>query len=128
MRLNAEIGTARNADIEGYFIGGKTGTADKIFHGHYSKDKVLTTFMAILPADKPRYLFFTMMDEPQGLPETGGYRTAAWNAGTVTGKIIERVGPLLGIAPRFTPPSQPFPLLARLGYTAANVPVGSGGH
>lgn len=128
MRLNAEIGTARNADIKGYFIGGKTGTADKIFHGHYSKDKVLTTFMAILPADKPRYLFFTMMDEPQGLPETSGYRTAAWNAGTVTGKIIERVGPLLGIAPRFTPPSQPFPLLARLGYTAANVPVGSGGH
>jgi cell division protein FtsI (penicillin-binding protein 3) len=128
MRLNAEIGSAKKADIDGYFVGGKTGTADKIFHGHYSKDKVLTTFMAILPADKPKYLFFTMMDEPQGLPETGGYRTAAWNAGTVTGKIIERVGPLLGIVPRFVPPSQPFPLLAQIGYTAANVPVGSGGH
>lgn len=128
MRLNAEIGSAKKADIDGYFVGGKTGTADKIFHGHYSKDKVLTTFMAILPADKPRYLFFTMMDEPQGLPETGGYRTAAWNAGTVTGKIIERVGPMLGIAPRFTPPAQPFPLLAKLGYTAANVPVSSGEH
>jgi cell division protein FtsI (penicillin-binding protein 3) len=121
MRLNAEIGSAKKADIDGYFVGGKTGTADKSFRGHYLKDKVLTTFMAIVPADKPKYLFFTMLDEPQALPETGGYRTAAWNAGTVTGKIIERVGPLLGVEPRFTPPSQPFPLLAQLGYTAANL-------
>ncbi len=128
MRLNAEIGSARKADIRGYFVGGKTGTADKIIHGHYSNDKVLTTFMAIVPADKPKYLFFTMMDEPQGLPETGGYRTAAWNSGSVTGNIIERVGPMLGISPRVTPPAQPFPLLAQLGYTAANVPVGDGGH
>lgn len=123
MRLNAEIGSAKKADIDGYFVGGKTGTADKSFRGHYLKDKVLTTFMAIVPADKPKYLFFTMLDEPQALPETGGYRTAAWNAGTVTGKIIERVGPLLGVEPRFAPPSQPFPLLAQLGYTAANLPA-----
>ncbi len=122
MRLNAEIGSARKADIKGYFIGGKTGTADKIVHGHYSKDKVFTTFMAILPADKPKYLFLTLMDEPQGLPETGGYRTAAWNSGSVTGKIIERTGPMLGIAPRIDLPTQPFPLLAKLGYGIANVP------
>ncbi|HLH10662.1 MAG TPA: penicillin-binding protein 2 [Methylovirgula sp.] len=122
MRLNAEIGSARKADIDGYFVGGKTGTADKIIHGHYSNDKVLTTFMAIVPADKPKYLFFTMMDEPQGLPETSYYRTAAWNSGAVTGKIIARVGPMLGVTPRFTPPSEPFPLLAQAGYTAANLP------
>jgi cell division protein FtsI (penicillin-binding protein 3) len=122
MRLNAEIGSARKADIKGYFIGGKTGTADKIVHGHYSQDKVFTTFMAILPADRPKYLFLTLMDEPQGLPETGGYRTAAWNSGSVTGKIIERTGPMLGIAPRFDLPTQPFPLLAKLGYGMANVP------
>jgi cell division protein FtsI (penicillin-binding protein 3) len=123
MRLNAEIGSAKKADIDGYFVGGKTGTADKSFRGHYLKDKVLTTFMAIVPADKPKYLFFTMLDEPQALPETSGYRTAAWNAGTATGKIIERVGPLLGVEPRFASPSQPFPLLAQLGYTAANLPA-----
>ena len=123
MRLNAEIGSAKKADIDGYFVGGKTGTADKIFHGHYSTDKVLTTFMAIVPADKPKYLFFTMLDEPQGLPETDGYRTAAWNSGVITGQIIQRVGPILGMAPRFTPPSQPFPLLAQLGYAAANLPA-----
>ncbi|MGB7368806.1 MAG: penicillin-binding protein 2 [Methylovirgula sp.] len=126
MRLNAEVGSARKADVDGYFVGGKTGTADMIVHGRYVNDKVRTTFMAIVPSDKPRYLFFTMLDEPQGLPETSGYRTAAWNAGVITGEIIERVGPLLGIAPRFTPPTEPFPLLAQLGYTQANLPaVGS---
>jgi cell division protein FtsI (penicillin-binding protein 3) len=126
MRLNAETGTARVADIKGYFVGGKTGTADKIVHGHYSKDKVLTTFMAVLPADKPKYLFLTLLDEPQGLPETAGYRTAAWNAGPVTGKIIERTGPLLGLPPRIDLPTQPFPLLAKLGYAEANVPAHGG--
>ncbi|MGB6921690.1 MAG: penicillin-binding protein 2 [Methylovirgula sp.] len=126
MRLNAEVGSARKADVDGYFVGGKTGTADMIVHGRYVNDKVRTTFMAIVPSDKPRYLFFTMLDEPQGLPETSGYRTAAWNAGVITGEIIERVGPLLGIAPRFTPPTEPFPMLAQLGYTQANLPaVGS---
>ncbi|MGB2731246.1 MAG: penicillin-binding protein 2 [Methylovirgula sp.] len=127
MRLNAEVGSARKADVDGYFVGGKTGTADMIVHGRYVNDKVRTTFMAIVPSDKPRYLFFTMLDEPQGLPETSGYRTAAWNAGVITGEIIERVGPLLGIAPRFTPPTEPFPLLAQLGYTQANLPA-AGSH
>jgi cell division protein FtsI (penicillin-binding protein 3) len=126
MRLNAEIGTAKIADIKGYFVGGKTGTADKIYHGHYSKDKVLTTFMAVVPADKPKYLVLTLLDEPQGLPETAGYRTAAWNAGPVTGKIIERTGPLLGLPPRIDLPAQPFPLLAKLGYAEANVPAHGG--
>ncbi len=54
--------------------------------------------MAIAPADKPKYLFVTLYDEPQGLPETFGFATAAWNAGATTGKIIERVAPLLGPA------------------------------
>jgi cell division protein FtsI (penicillin-binding protein 3) len=129
MRLNAEVGTAKEVNIKGYFIGGKTGTADKIVHGHYSNDRVFTTFMAILPADRPKYLFLTLMDEPQGLPETGGNRTAAWNSGSVTGKIIERTGPMLGIAPRVDLPTQPFPLLAKLGYGMANVPqTAHGGH
>ncbi len=122
MRLNAEIGSARNANIPGYFIGGKTGTADKLVHGHYSQDKVFTTFMAILPADKPKYLFLTLMDEPQAVPGTYGYHTAAWNSGEVTGKIIERVAPLLDMAPQLQLPPLPFPLLARMGYGQANVP------
>ncbi len=122
MRLNAEVGSARNANVQGYFIGGKTGTADKLVHGHYSKDKVFTTFMAVLPADKPKYLFLTLMDEPQAIPGTYGYHTAAWNSGEVTGKIIERVTPLLGIPPQLQLPVLPFPLLARMGYGQANIP------
>ncbi len=127
MRLNAEIGTAKKVDVNGYFVGGKTGTAEKVIGGHYSKNRLFTTFMAVAPADTPKYLFLTIMDEPQGLPETGGYATAAYNSGHVTGQIIERVGPILGLAPRFEPPHLPFPLLAKLGYGMANVPA-TGGH
>lgn len=123
MRLNAEVGSARNANIPGYFIGGKTGTADKLVHGHYDHDKVFTTFMAVLPADKPKYLFLTLMDEPQAIPGTYGYHTAAWNSGDVTGKIIERVAPLLGLPPMLNLPQLPFPLLARMGYGFANMPA-----
>ena len=126
MRLNAEVGSARKANIAGYFIGGKTGTAEKVINGRYSKNKVFTTFMAIAPSDHPRYLFATVMDDPQAAPETHGFTTAAWNSGMVTGAIIERVGPLLGLEPRFKPPELPFPLLARLGYSKANTPATKG--
>ena len=83
LRANATHGSAGFANIPGYYVGGKTGTADKIVHGHYSQDKVFTTFMAITPADKPKYLYLVMYDEPHGLPEDGGYHTAAYNAGRV---------------------------------------------
>jgi cell division protein FtsI (penicillin-binding protein 3) len=63
------------------------------------------------------------MDEPQSLPETHGYHTAAWNSGEVTGKIIERVAPMLGLPPRDALPVEPFPLLAKAGYSQANVPA-----
>jgi cell division protein FtsI (penicillin-binding protein 3) len=116
MRSNATHGSAGKADIAGYYAGGKTGTADKIIHGHYSHDREFTTFMAVVPADKPKYLYMAIYDDPQGLPEDGGYHTAAWNAGRVTGRLIERVEPLLGVPPALEPPTQPFPLIARLGY------------
>ena len=115
MRLNAERGSATRAAIPGYFVGGKTGTAEKVVGGRYSKNKVLTTFMAIAPSDKPRYLFLTILDEPQGLPETHGFATSGWNAAPVTGAIVERVAPMLDIAPHFDPPVQPFPTMVRLG-------------
>jgi cell division protein FtsI (penicillin-binding protein 3) len=71
--------------------------------------------MAVAPSDKPRYLFMTIYDEPQGLPETQGFATSGWNASPTTGRIIERVAPLLGISPRFEAPDRPFPLMARVG-------------
>lgn len=115
MRLNAERGSATRAAIPGFFVGGKTGTAEKVIGGRYSKNRLLTTFMAITPSDKPKYLVLTILDEPQGLPETHGFATSGWNAGPVTGNIIERVGPMLDIMPRFEAPKEPFPLMSRLG-------------
>ncbi|MBL8587534.1 MAG: penicillin-binding protein 2 [Methylobacteriaceae bacterium] len=115
LRNNAERGTATRANIPGYYVGGKTGTAEKVINGRYAKNRLFTTFMAILPSDKPKYLFLTIFDEPQGLPETHGYATAGWNGAPVTGRIIERVTPILGLAPRLDLPATPFPLLARYG-------------
>lgn len=106
MRLNAEIGTARKADVKGYYIGGKTGTAEKVVNGRYAKKRVLTAFTAILPADKPRYQILIMLDEPQPLKETHGFITSGWNAVPTAGNVISRIAPLLGIEPRFDlPPS-----------------------
>jgi cell division protein FtsI (penicillin-binding protein 3) len=117
MRLNASnpAGSASSAAIAGFFVGGKTGTAEKVINGRYAKNKNFTTFTAVVPADKPKYVFLTIMDEPQAVEGTHGFSTAGWNAGPITGNIIERVAPLLGVPPRFEPPAQPFPLMSRLG-------------
>jgi cell division protein FtsI (penicillin-binding protein 3) len=104
MRLNAEIGTAKRADVKGYYIGGKTGTAEKVVNGRYAKKRVLTAFTAILPADNPRYQLLIMLDEPQSLKETYGFITSGWNAVPTGGKVIERIAPLLGIEPRLDLP------------------------
>jgi cell division protein FtsI (penicillin-binding protein 3) len=85
-------------------VGGKTGTSDKVVGGRYSKTKVLTSFTAILPSDKPRYLLLIMLDEPQGLPETHGFTTSGWNAVPVGAQVIERVAPFLDVPPRFDLP------------------------
>jgi cell division protein FtsI (penicillin-binding protein 3) len=101
MRLNVEKGTATKADVEGYYVGGKTGTSEKVVAGRYSKTKVLTAFTAVLPADQPRYALLIMLDEPKPLPETHGYATSGWNAVPVGGAVIARIAPLLGLEPRF---------------------------
>lgn len=106
LRLNAEIGTARKANVKGYYVGGKTGTAEKVINGRYAKKKVLTAFTAIFPADAPKYQLLVMLDEPQALKETFGFITSGWNAVPTGGKVIARIAPLLGIEPRFDlPPS-----------------------
>ncbi|WP_024518116.1 penicillin-binding protein 2 [Bradyrhizobium sp. Tv2a-2] len=104
MRLNAEVGTARKADVNGYYIGGKTGTAEKVINGRYAKKRVLTAFTGILPADNPRYQVLIMLDEPQALKETYGFITSGWNAVPTAGNVIARIAPLLGIEPRFDLP------------------------
>ena len=114
MRLNVEKGTAEKAEVKGYYIGGKTGTADKVINGHYSKTKVLTDFMAVLPADKPRYVMLIMIDDPQIIPETHGFNTSGWNAVPVGGAVVARIAPLLGIEPRMDLPTADRLILASM--------------
>jgi cell division protein FtsI (penicillin-binding protein 3) len=114
MRLNVEKGTAAKAEIPGYYIGGKTGTADKVINGRYSKNKVLTDFIAVLPADQPRYLVLIMLDEPHATPETHGFTTSGWNAVPVGGAVVSRIAPLLGIEPRMDLPNADQLILASL--------------
>ena len=105
---DAETGTAKQADAlaKGYYIGGKTGTSEKVVGGRYSKKQVLNSFTAVLPMDNPQYQVLVMLDEPKALPETHGFITSGWNAVPTGGKVIARIAPLLGIEPRFDlPPS-----------------------
>ena len=115
MRLNVEKGTATRADVKGYYVGGKTGTSDKVVGGRYSKSKVLTSFTAVLPADRPRYLLLIMLDEPQATPDTHGFTTSGWNAVPVGGAVISRIAPLLGLEPRFDLPPADKLILASVG-------------
>jgi cell division protein FtsI (penicillin-binding protein 3) len=114
LRLNAEKGTATRAEVKGYYVGGKTGTSEKVVNGRYSRTRLLNTFTAIIPADKPRYQLLIMLDEPQGLPETHGYATSGWNAAPTAGKVIARVAPMLGIAPRMDLPPADQLILAKV--------------
>lgn len=106
MRLNAEVGTAKTAEqiAKGYYLGGKTGTSEKVVNGRYAKKQVLNSFTAVLPMDNPRYQVLVMLDEPKALPETHGFITSGWNAVPTGGNVIARIAPLLGLEPRFDLP------------------------
>ncbi|MCS0497495.1 penicillin-binding protein 2 [Ancylobacter sp. MQZ15Z-1] len=105
MRLNAVKGSGKKANTPGYFVGGKTGTAEKVVNGRYSKTKLLTSFISAFPMDDPQYLVLVMLDEPKAVEGTYGYATAGWNAAPTTANIIQRVAPMLGIMPRPDLPS-----------------------
>ncbi|ANN58517.1 cell division protein [Mesorhizobium loti NZP2037] len=99
--LNAEKGSARNARVPGYRVGGKTGTAEKVINGRYSKDLNFNTFVASFPMDDPQYLVFTIADAPH--PEKPGMTdVAAANAGVIAGNIIRRSAAMLGVKPDFS--------------------------
>ena len=100
-------GTASLADINGYYVGGKTGTANKNINGEYTSKK-LTSFISIFPTNNPKYLLLTLIDEPKPAPEliynyrgkkiSGIHRNeSGWNSAYVAGKIIEKIGPILAI-------------------------------
>ena len=104
MRLNAissgGSGSQMNKAALGYRAGGKTGTAEKVVDGRYSSSKVTNFFASAFPLDNPRYAMVIMVDEPKAEnPQSG--TTAGWNAGTISGRVIQRVAPMLGVAPDF---------------------------
>ncbi len=99
MREAVVTGTGKQADIAGYGVAGKTGTAEKPIDGGYDADRNVTSFASVFPYDRPQYALIVVLDEPQS--DVAGGATAAWNAAPTAGRIIERVAPLLGLAPRF---------------------------
>lgn len=93
-------GTASLADVPGYAVGGKTGTADKPKPtGGYYEDKVITTFAGIFPAHAPEYVLVVMLDEPVETSGEEARRTAGWTAVPVASEVIARIAPLLGLRP-----------------------------
>lgn len=103
MRLNAleGSGTRMNMYANGYRVGGKTGTAEKVVKGRYAVGTNLNVFASGFPLDDPRYVMVIVIDEPKRESPTTG-TTAGWNAGEVTGRIVARVAPMLGISPDFS--------------------------
>ena len=99
LRAIVVTGTGRHADAAGFRIGGKTGTAEQ-WDGHvYRKDINVTTFAAAFPMDHPRYVVIATLNDPQASAATSGQRTAAWNAAPIVGRVVPRIGPLLGVMP-----------------------------
>ncbi len=99
MRLAVDYGSGGNARVEGYRVGGKTGTAEKVVNGHYSHNNKITSFVGVFPMDNPKYVVFAMFDEPKGTEDTFYRATGGWVAAPVVGQIIRRIGPMLGIFP-----------------------------
>ncbi len=92
-------GTGERAEVAGYRVAGKTGTAEKPIPGGYSDTLNINSFAALFPADSPEYVVLVVLDEPKA-GATGGV-TAAWNAAPTAGRVIERIAPLLGVTPIF---------------------------
>ena len=99
LRLIVQEGTGRNADAEGYRVGGKTGTAEKAGGGGYRRNALISTFAAAFPMDDPQYVIVIMLNEPRGDAGTGGASTAGWTAAPVVSRVVSRIGPLLGVIP-----------------------------
>jgi cell division protein FtsI (penicillin-binding protein 3) len=116
MRRVVTEGTATLANVPGYAVAGKTGTAEKPRKGGgYDNDKVINTFASVFPANDPKYVLIVTLDEPVETSGPKPRRTAGWTAVPVAAEIIRRIGPLMGMRPQVE--------TARLdGVTATSAP------
>jgi len=92
-------GTGKKADVPGFRLGGKTGTAEKAQGGGYNKKLNVSTFAGVFPMDDPKYMIMMTLDGPHATADTYGWTTAAWVVGPAIGRTISRIGPLLGVIP-----------------------------
>ncbi|MCZ7595509.1 MAG: penicillin-binding transpeptidase domain-containing protein [Hyphomicrobium sp.] len=92
-------GTGKRAEVPGYLVGGKTGTAEIPGAGGYREKAVISSFLAAFPMDKPRYLVFVLLFEPKATKDTAGEVLASRNAAPTVARVISRIGPLLGMLP-----------------------------
>ena len=101
LRAVVTRGTGRRANVEGYQVMGKTGTADKLENGHYNHSKSISSFISAFPQSNPKYALLVVIDDPKASKETYGYTTAGWNAVPITRNIISAVAPQLNIKADF---------------------------
>lgn len=90
-------GSGKRANVLGYEVAGKTGTANKLVNGKYVQKKVMTSFVGTFPASNPKYALMLMMDEPKGSKETWWFTTSGWNTVPTAGKIIATIAPQLNV-------------------------------
>jgi cell division protein FtsI (penicillin-binding protein 3) len=103
MRLVVQTGTGKSADVPGYDVGGKTGTAEKLSGHRYAQNARMAAFIGAFPMDAPRYVILVMVDEPKPNKSSFGYATGGWVAAPAVGRIVQRMAPMLGIEPRPAP-------------------------
>ncbi len=101
LRAVVTRGTGKRANVEGYQVMGKTGTADKLENGHYNHSKSISSFISAFPQSDPKYALLVVIDDPKASKETFGYTTAGWNAVPITRSIITAVAPQLNIKADF---------------------------
>jgi len=94
LRNVVENGTGKFANVEGYEVGGKTGTADRAENGIYNEKQTLASFVSIFPISKPQYLVYILFDRPNNI-----YNTAGMIAAPIAGKIIKNIAPILEVMP-----------------------------
>jgi cell division protein FtsI (penicillin-binding protein 3) len=101
-RLNVEKGSGKRAEVPGYIVGGKTGTAEKVVRGRYSTDKRFNAFLGAFPMTKPEFVVLVVLDEPKAEAGKGG-TTAGSNAAPTVSAIVRRTAVFLGVKPDFGP-------------------------
>src|SRR5579875_46674 len=100
MRLVVTEGYGKKAEVAGYFVGGKTGTAEKVGGHGYKKHANVSAFVSVFPMNAPRYAVYMMLDEPHGNASTGFFSTAGQVTAPAAGRVILRIAPMLGLLPQ----------------------------